>query len=776
MVHNNIDLSDTMASPLIAQIFMCGYIFGTFERMMTQRLSKLYYKILFAGMMVILRLALMPEIPVKLQIYHICLIVISIGVDISKENEIRGFMKGLHDKKESLKKFQDLVFASGLSDNMMILSAKNLAKELFKSENLLKAAGMKDCLELLSDLIIIDEPNMVLETREMTRTSSQEKYEALNILSFLQELKERSQSHERISFHAQTKGETYKRIYEVKIFAMIWDKEEAVTVMLNDITEHQYYLGLQTADQGKDKMLAMISHELKTPLNGILGVVNLLQKEIKDLQQLRFLTVCKNSGELLLNLVNSILDLKQIRDKNFTIQHTKDNLHELLTNIYDLFKFQFDQKNLYFKLDISSNVPEKIITDQNRLRQILINLIGNALKFTFEGGVQVNVDLDPERKGYILFRVSDTGTGIKEEDMGRLFKMYGRLEQQDLKTNIQGVGLGLEISNQLAILLGKDGIKVKSRFEEGSSFYFSIRDNNVSSFEDESSQEAFTYFEPKVFAENIEDIGLKMSSYSQPHLKIITTSHNDVCSTQSVMPSIGLCASNKPAATDLQISPDSAGKRMMFQRNQYRSFTSLYHAKGTMSSSSSPMLALRKPESNPETCLNRDNSKAKSFTKLPEKQHRILVVDDNPFNLVIARKIVESLGYAVETVLNGQKAIEEVKQGGIVKAYSAILMDLQMPVMDGYEATRELRRMMVSKEIREMPIIAISANDTEDDKRRCKEAGMYDHLPKPLYEKRLDMVLKRALRRREIKTSIEDIDELRWEQTDKLIPFLGEEI
>jgi len=696
----------------------------------------------------------MPEIPLRLQMYQIGLILISIGIDFSREKEERALFQKFHDYRESLTKFKDLV-ASGLSTNLVILS-KEHNKELFRSDPLLEITQAKGCLEWLDELRI--------DRRSLTEGIAEGKEEKLSVLKLLREMKE-----EKITFQAQEMKE--KRVYEVKIFGMKWDGEDAVGVMLHDITEHQLYLGLQAADQNKDKMLAMISHELKTPLNGILGVVNLLKKEIKDLQHLRFLTVCKNSGELLLNLVNSILDLKQIRDKTFNVQLAKDNLHELLANIYDLFKFQFDQKNLYFRLDISSEVPEQIITDQNRLRQILINLIGNALKFTFEGGVKVNVDLDPERKGYICFKVSDTGTGIKEEDMGKLFKMYGRLESHDMKAkNTRGVGLGLEISNQLAILLAKNpkigGIKVQSKIEgedSGSSFYFSIRDNNILIDEETYSferTEEINYFEPKVFSENTEDIGLKISPYS--HLRMITASNNDICSTQSVMPSTGFCVSNKQI--EPQISPGSSGRRKL-DRYQYRSLNTFYRGKGA--SAGSPVMPLKKEISNPESpgsnyALNLE-IKARSFTKLQGEKQKILVVDDNPFNLLVARKIVENLGYTVETVLNGQKAIEEVKN---VQVYSAILMDLQMPVMDGYEATKELRKMMVNKEITEIPIIAISANDTEDDKKRCKEAGMFDHLPKPLYEEKLRVVLGRALRRREYETSLEDIDELRWERAE----------
>ena len=753
-----VNIKENVASFVFADAFIVGHICGTTERVLNVRLANLSYKIPYSIITILLRIILIPKIPVNLQVYQICLVFISMMINWSREKEEKSLFQKCYDYRESFTKFKNLV-GSGLSTNIVILS-KNLERQLFKNDSVMGITKIEEILEWLKKMVI--ERHSLSEFSGFAGLLRQKKI--MSVYDVLNELKnwENSSFQQKILFNA--KQSSSERLYEIKVFPIVWDGEDAITVILNDMTEHYLNLRLQVADHNKDRMLAMISHELRTPLNGIIGVVNFLKKEIKDPQQLRYLSVCKNSGELLLNLVNSILDLKQIRDKKFSLTLTKDNLYELLGNIYDLFKFQFDQKNLYLKLDISSEVPEQIITDQNRLRQILINLIGNALKFTFEGGVQVNVDLDPERRGFINFKVSDTGTGIKEEDMGKLFKMYGRLEQQDPKTNTQGVGLGLEISNQLAILLADcdgAGIKVGSKLGKGSSFCFSIRDNNVATENDSFSslEEEINYYEPKIFAEGIEDIGLKITPYTHiindctqsPILMARSGSSSEISSIQSYMPSIALCGGSIKA-TDPQLSINFSLKRKV-NLKLHRSYNNLHHhPKGLLS----PSLSIRKGSSNLEATtantpiLEKGKSLVKSYENL-----KILIVDDNPFNLLVAKNIVESIGFMVDTALNGQKAIEEVVASMKIQPYSAILMDLQMPIMDGYEATKELRKMMERKEIMEIPIVALSANDTEDDKKKCKEAGMFDHLAKPLYEEKLRKILEKAFNR--LESSLDDI-------------------
>jgi len=714
-----------------------------------------------------------------LAICQVMTFMVGLVIDYSKEKEDRILFQKLYDYRESFTKFKNLIM-SGLSSSVLILT-KNLQQELFKNDCLMSTSGIDPSLkdkELTENLhswlnsLVIDKESLGESTNALI-LSLEDHPSTLDFLKKIQsivDIPKSGMTQDKFSFVAKgltttsTISGSYYEVFEMNILPLIWDEKDAIALIINNITENYQNARLKVADTNKDKMLAMISHELRTPLNGILGVVSILEKEIKDPQQLRYLTVCKNSGGLLLNLVNSILDLQQIRDKKFTLNFTRDDLHELLRGIYDLFKFQFDQKSLYLRLDIAYDVPEQVITDQNRLRQILINLIGNALKFTTEGGVHINVMQDEMREGYIYFEVADTGSGISEEDMKKLFKMYGRLDQPDLKTNTQGVGFGLEISNQLARLLADDledaGIKVESTVGEGTVFSFSIKDISITKQNTETKE--IHYYEPRVFAEGVEDISLKISPYNSmemfrngspvvtPKIPDFPMSNSELGSERSLIKPISFAASPRKAPTQTLIQHHS--NRLISRSKTFGSPKNLSLSQKLQKDYFSPTNdnARRKDSFHDFSQFSQfsplhPSKKIKSLSQI-KGNYWILIVDDNPFNLLIAKHLVEDMGYKVNTVLSGIKALEEVKSAQQKsQQYCIILMDLQMPGMDGYETTRELRKMMGNKEIPEIPIIAVSANDTDDDKRKCKEVGMYEHLPKPLYELSLRKMLNKAL-------------------------------
>jgi len=703
-------------------------------------------------------------------------------MDYIREREDKTLFQKFYDYREGLTKFKNLL-VSGLPTNVLIMS-KCLKKQLFTNNCTQKTAGLEEPLDSANSLQTIHKwlNNLIIDKSD--RSTGKESIESQDcqprsssLLYFLKDLSDKyvniidQKDQQRFQFNVKSQqrksSDSSPKAFEAQIFPLKWDQNDAIALIFHDVTEQHQNLNLKAADLNKDKMLAMISHELRTPLNGILGVVNILNKEIKDPHQLRCLTICKNSGHLLLNLVNSILDLQQIRDNKFVLKPTRDNLHDLLTGIFDLFKFQFDQKGLYLTLEISEDVPEQVITDQNRLRQILINLIGNAFKFTFEGGVDIIVTLDPEREGFIHFKVKDSGTGIKEEDMKKLFKMYGRLDQADPHTNIQGVGLGLEISDQLARLLANDaekgGIKVESQVGEGTTFFFSIQDNGIVIQGALSESQEINYHEPRIFAEDIEDITLKISPYfcrdtvfnsERAPFQSTPLELMDQRSTQAFLP-----LSSFRSSTEQQISfrplrhQSSQGGLQINNRflDQSRGLISPLFTKRLKKGKSSDIFSAISPTKVEKgTRSNIDSS----------EKVRILVVDDNPFNLLVAKHVVERLGYEVKTVLSGQLAIEEVKKCEEKQGFGVILMDLQMPIMDGYEVTRILKEMMRNKEVEEIPIIALSANDSKNDKNRCKEVGMYDHIAKPLDEEQLRRILEDVLSEEIYSSSFEEIEEI----------------
>ena len=628
---------------------------------------------------------------------------------------------------------------SGLPTKILILS-KDLKQKLFMNEHcqlmLDQQTGSTENINYrihdFLNRIHLDKQNL----NEFTRPLVSSNDSPMSTFQFLQTLIEKSlhqDQSQKILFNASLHHEnpSHRRVFEITVYSLLWDSQDAMAIILTDVTIQHQNLALKIADANKDKMLALISHELRTPLNGILGVVQLLEKGTNDSQTLQHLRVCKASGQLLLNLVNSILDLQHIRDNKFSLKITRINLNVLLHEVYDLFRFQFEQKGLKLTLNAPLDLPLNFSTDQNRLKQILINLLGNALKFTFGGGVEITVKRDPNSTKSLEFRVSDTGTGIKEEDQHKLFKMYGRLDQENPQTNTYGVGFGLEISNQLAKLLceGEDGgIRFNSQIGKGTTFYFLIKESSgahspligkrkskvrkISMDDlDEIDFEEIDCDELLIQKDKSETLSFKMNSHlmktsSKANIEsIIHTPKNklNISSSPFLGPRVSLCSK---------------------LHNQTESPAEFH-------------------DSEPPETPSLFNGEIQKSLSRPQKKLRILIVDDNPFNLLVARHLAESLGYDTDTALNGKIAVEMLENSK--EYYCAILMDLQMPVMDGYQATKILKKMMDKGEIVEMSIIALSANDSPNDKERCREIGMRDHISKPLDEKRLKKVLEEVM-------------------------------
>ena len=319
---------------------------------------------------------------------------------------------------------------------------------------------------------------------------------------------------------SMSKSPAHSYVFEAKVLHITWDEQPAIAIILYDVTQQQTILSLKLADAYKDTLLATISHELRTPLNGILGMLQIIQKCVKDAEILRYIDICKNSGQLLLSLVNSILDLNQIRAKKLKLYPEKLNVHSFLKEICALFEFQCTQKNLLLNVKVSPKVPRHFVTDKNRLSQILINLMGNALKFTSTGGISILVN-PTTHVDYVELSIVDTGIGIKEQEKVKLFKMFGKLEDSDNTLNRQGVGLELTISDNLARLLccnrEKEGIKVDSEDKKGSRFYFVIKRVYQDTVEESDSSLEKSCMDSNVSSlRELDELEEKMKKYSTP--------------------------------------------------------------------------------------------------------------------------------------------------------------------------------------------------------------------------------------------------------------------
>lgn len=376
--------------------------------------------------------------------------------------------------------------------------------------------------------------------------------------------------------------------------------------------------------KAKGFFLATMSHELRTPMNGVLGCTRLLQDTLLTDQQQELITTIRRSAEALLGLVNDILDFSKIEAGKMTLEVADVDLRLLVKDVIILLSELAKQKGLTLVSEVRADIPSLFRGDPVRLRQILFNLVGNAIKFTEQGEVSVMVDIAPSlspQAEYIPIRwtVKDSGIGMTPEQLNRLFQAYAQADACTTR-RFGGTGLGLMICRQLVTMMGGT-ITVESEPGKGSTF---------------------TY-------------------------------------TTNLLPAIQRAPSSSLDST---------------QRDQ---------------TTTSP---------------------------LPQ---RILVVDDNEINQVVACKFLQKLGCHVEVARNGKEAVESLARA----TYDVVLMDCEMPVMDGYEATRSIRHQEESQRTRHLPIIAMTGNASPEDAQRCKEAGMDDVVVKPLSPASLRSVLER---------------------------------